>query len=111
VWVVSEGQVSTCAFDPSSLGLARASVEQLRGADASFNASVARSLLAGETGPVRDAVLLNAAAAIAAYDGGSGDLVDRLAAALTRAADALSDGRAAALLDRWVEVSRELRPA
>src|SRR4051812_19239190 len=93
VWVGSEGQVSSCTFDPSSLGLARSSVEDLRGADASFNASVARSLLAGETGPVRDAVVLNAAAAIAAYDGGSGDLVDRLSAGLTRASDALADGR------------------
>jgi anthranilate phosphoribosyltransferase len=60
---------------------------------------------------VRDAVLLNAAAAIAAYDGGSGDLVDRLAAGLSRASEALADGRAAALLDRWVTVSRELARA
>ncbi|MDT7570823.1 MAG: anthranilate phosphoribosyltransferase [Actinomycetota bacterium] len=111
VWVVAEGQVTPCTFDPASLGLERASLEQLRGADASFNASVARALLAGEMGPVRDAVLLNAAAAIAAYDGGSGDLVERLSAGMSRASDALSDGRAAALLDRWTTVSRELAPA
>jgi anthranilate phosphoribosyltransferase len=111
VWVVAEGQVTSCSFDPASVGLERASLEQLRGADAAFNASVARALLAGEQGPVRDAVLLNAAAAIAAYEGGSGDLVDRLAAGLSRASDALSDGRAGALLDRWVTVSRELAPA
>ncbi len=111
VWVVAEGQVSSCTFDPASLGLPRAALEDLRGADAAFNAAVARSLLAGETGPVRDAVLLNAAAAIAAHDGGAGDLVDRLASGLTRASDALADGRAAALLDRWITVSRELAPA
>jgi anthranilate phosphoribosyltransferase len=56
-------------------------------------------------------VVLNAAAAIAAYDGGSGDLVERLSSALARASEALSDGRAAGLLDRWITVSRELAPA
>jgi anthranilate phosphoribosyltransferase len=111
VWVVSEGQVSSCTFDPSSLGLERASLEQLRGADAAYNASIAREVLGGATGPVRDAVVLNAAAAIAAYDGGSGDLVERLSSALARASEALSDGRAAGLLDRWITVSRELAPA
>jgi anthranilate phosphoribosyltransferase len=111
VWVVAEGQVTSCTFDPASLGLPRASLEDLRGADAAFNASVARSVLGGETGPVRDAVLLNAAAAIAAFDGGNGDLVERLSSGLAKASEALGDGRAAALLDRWVEVSRELAPA
>jgi anthranilate phosphoribosyltransferase len=111
VWVVSEGSVTPCAFDPSSLGLPRAVLEDLRGADASYNASVARDLLAGSVGPVRDAVLLNAAAAIAAYDGGSDDLVSRLSAGMSRASAALADGRAAELLDRWVTVSRELAPA
>jgi anthranilate phosphoribosyltransferase len=111
VWVVSGGTVTSVSFDPASLGLARATLEDLRGADAVFNAAVARSVLAGEQGPVRDAVVLNAAAALAAYDGGDGDLVSRLAAGMERAAAALSDGRAAALLDRWVAVSRELAPA
>ena len=110
VWVVGDGVVRSESFDPAELGLARASLEDLRGADASYNASVARDLLGGATGPVRDAVLLNAAAAIAAYDGGTGDLVARLAAGLARADAALTDGRAAALLDRWVAVSRELAP-
>jgi anthranilate phosphoribosyltransferase len=111
VWVVAEGQVTSCSFDPASLGLSRAALPDLRGADAAYNASVARDVLGGAVGPVRDAVLLNAAAAIAAYDGGSGDLVERLSAGLTRASEALSDGRAAALLDRWITVSRELAPA
>jgi len=110
VWVVADGTVTTCSFDPTSLGLELASLADLRGADAVFNAGVARALLAGARGPVRDAVLLNAAAAIAAYEGGRGDLVARLAAGLSRAAAALDDGRAAALLDRWVAVSQELKP-
>jgi anthranilate phosphoribosyltransferase len=111
VWVVCGGQVTSTSFDPASLGLPRATLEDLRGADAVFNASVARSVLGGQSGPVRDAVLLNAAAAIAAYEGGDAELVSRLSAGMERASAALSDGRAAALLDRWIVVSRELAPA
>jgi anthranilate phosphoribosyltransferase len=111
VWVVSEGAVTEESFDPAALGVARATADDLRGADPAFNAKVARSLLGGVQGPVRDAVLLNAAAAVAAFDGGSGPLAERLAAGWTRAAEALDSGRAGALLDRWVTVSRELAPA
>jgi anthranilate phosphoribosyltransferase len=111
VWVVSGGAVTEESFDPSSLGLVRSTAEDLRGADPAFNASVARALLGGEQGPVRDAVLLNAAAAVAAFEGGSGPLVGRLTAGWARAAEALDTGRAAELLDRWVKVSRELAPA
>jgi anthranilate phosphoribosyltransferase len=111
VWVVAGGQVTRESFDPSALGIDRATAEDLRGADAAYNAKVARDLLAGAGGPVRDAVLLNAAAAVAAYDGGDGPLVDRLRAGLDRAAAALSDGRAAAALERWATVSGELRPS
>ncbi len=59
---------------------------------------------------MRDAVLLNAAAAIAAYDGGTDALEGRLGAGLARAADALDSGAAGELLARWVTVSGELRP-
>ena len=109
VWVVSGGTVSQQSFDPASLGLARVTLEQLRGADAAYNSGVARALLAGEQGPVRDAVLLNAAAALAAFEGGSAPLVERLQAGFDRAAAALDGGAAAALLDRWVSVSQSLR--
>jgi anthranilate phosphoribosyltransferase len=111
VWVVSGGGVTEESFDPSSLGLVRSTAEDLRGADPAFNAKVARALLGGEQGPVRDAVLLNAAAAVAAFEGGTGPLVERLTAGWARAAGALDTGRAAELLDRWVKVSRELAPA
>ena len=109
VWVVAGGTVTTHRFDPAVLGIARASLADLRGANAAYNAGVARELLGGARGPVRDAVLLNAAAAVAAFDADSGDLTSRLQAGWDRAAAALDDGRAAALLDRWVEVSQSLR--
>jgi len=109
VWVVAGGAVAEELFDPASLGVPTASIEQLRGGDAPHNAAVARALLAGEQGPVRDAVLLNAAAAIAAHDGFSAPLLDRLRAGWDRAAAALDGGDAGRLLERWVEVSRSLR--
>ena len=76
-------------------------------ATARHNAGVVRALLAGEErGPIRDAVLLNAAAALAALDAAAGEvaasLEDALAAGLARAASAVDDGSAAATLDRWV---------
>ena len=111
VWVVSGGTVRPQAFDPAALGIARASLDDLRGADAPYNAKVARDLLGGAPGPVRDAVLLNAAAALAAHEGGDGPLEERLAAGLGRAAAALDGGRAAAVLERWVEVSQAARAA
>ena len=68
-------------------------------------------MIDGERGPVRDAVLLNAAAALAAFDERAQRLHDALAAGLERAAAAVDDGRAAALLERWVTVSRAVRDA
>src|SRR5690606_38884374 len=62
VWVVRDGKVTEETFDPAVLDIAPAPPESLRGGDAAFNAAVARRVLAGEHGPVRDTVLLNAAA-------------------------------------------------
>jgi anthranilate phosphoribosyltransferase len=109
VWVVSGGSVAEATVDPTALGLARADRESLRGADAPHNAGVARALLAGEPGPVRDAVLLNAAAALAAYDGLAGPLDEALRAGIRRAAEAIDSGSAAGVLDRWQAVSQQAK--
>ncbi|MCW2614588.1 MAG: Anthranilate phosphoribosyltransferase [Frankiales bacterium] len=111
VWVVRAGTVEQESFDPSSLGIARATLDDLRGGNAAHNAGVARDLLGGVKGPVRDAVLLNSAAALAAHAAAEGPLRDRLRAGFDTAAAALDDGRAGVLLDRWVEVSQGLRAA
>jgi anthranilate phosphoribosyltransferase len=110
VWVVSSGEVSAATLDPAMLGLARASVEDLRGGGAEQNAAAVRELLAGTTGPIRDIVLLNAAAAIAASEGidGPGALDDALRAGVSRAAAAIDSGAAAALLETWVRVSQAI---
>ncbi|WP_020671472.1 anthranilate phosphoribosyltransferase [Amycolatopsis nigrescens] len=105
VWVVSGGEVRRETLDPADLGIPRATEADLRGGDAAHNAEVIRELAAGKPGPVRDAVLLNAAGALTAYTGFSGDLLKDLSAGLARAAAAIDSGAAADLLTRWAAFS------
>ncbi|WNI32393.1 anthranilate phosphoribosyltransferase [Streptomyces sp. ITFR-6] len=105
VWTARDGVVREQAFDPRDVGLDLVPVEALRGADASYNADVARRLLAGETGPVRDAVLLNAAAALVALDPGEGTLEEQLTAGMAKAAESIDSGSAGRALERWVKAS------
>jgi anthranilate phosphoribosyltransferase len=110
VWVVHDGTVSEVRFDPATLGIGRSRPEDLRGGDATHNAAVARAVLGGEPGPVRDTVLLNAAAALAAAEGvpGPDELAGALRAGYQRAAGALDSGAALTLLDRWAAASQRL---
>lgn len=108
VWVVRDGAVTTETVTPEELGLGRAAPEALRGADAAHNAQVARRFLDGERGPVRDAVLLNAAAALVALSPGNAPLVDQLRAGMERAAESVDSGAAARTLATWVDTSRVL---
>ncbi len=95
-----EGEVTTSSLDPAVLGLHAPALDELHGGDAEANAAIARRLLAGETGPVRDIVTLNAAAGLVVAG-----LVDDVAAGLDRCRAAIDDGRAQARLDRLVEVT------
>ncbi len=104
VWVVRDGAVTTETVDPVRLGIAQADPADLVGGEVAFNVEVARRLFDGGLGPVRDAVMLNSAAAIAVHAGLSGDLESDLAAGLLRAGDALDSGSCAAVLSRWVEL-------
>jgi anthranilate phosphoribosyltransferase len=109
VWVVRDGEVEPDRADPSALGIATPPPDALRGGDPAYNAAVFRRVMDGEPGPVRDAVLLNAAGALAAFDERAARLHDALAAGMERAAKAIDDGSAAALLDKWIAVSRAAR--
>jgi anthranilate phosphoribosyltransferase len=111
VWVVRDGSVRRTELDPHRLGLPVGRPDDLRGGPPAVNAAAARSVFAGATGPVRDAVVLNAAAALAAHAGLTDDLEADLAAGLGRAAAVLDDGSAAALLERWVAFSNGRAPA
>ena len=107
VWEVRGGEVRRSTVDPLDLGIPRAELEDLRGGDAEANAAVVRDVLAGQAGPVRDAVVLNAAAGLVALDpDAEGPLEARLAAAIGRAAAAIDGGAAAAALARWVAVTQ-----
>ncbi len=104
--VVVEHVVDTVA----DLGLQPATLEDLRGGDATANAAVLRDVLAGAPGPVRETVLLNAAAAIVAdarlAGVAEGSLVDRLRHGLEHAARAVDSGAASDVLSRWVAASQ-----
>lgn len=105
VWVVRDGAVTETAFDPREVGIEPVGIEALRGADPAYNAEVARRVLAGEHGPVRDAVLLNSAAALVALDLTDAPLAEQLAAAMRRTAVAVDSGAARDLLKHWSEAT------
>ncbi|MER5865589.1 anthranilate phosphoribosyltransferase [Kitasatospora sp. NPDC002040] len=105
VWLVKDGQVTETVFDPREVGIEPVGIEALRGGDPQFNADVARRLLAGEQGPVRDAVLLNTAAALTALELTGAPLAEQLAAGMVRAAAAIDSGAAEALLKDWAAAS------
>ncbi|MFI6598934.1 anthranilate phosphoribosyltransferase [Nonomuraea sp. NPDC050536] len=111
IWVVRRGSATETRFDPADLGIPRSTVADLRGGDVAHNAAVARATLSGEPGPVRDIVLLNAAAAIVAADGTPipQDLTPTLAEAYKRATEAIDSGAAATLLTHWTTTTQRLR--
>jgi anthranilate phosphoribosyltransferase len=112
VWIVHDGQVSQTALDPADLGIPRSAPADLKGGNPDHNAEVVRAFVAGRPGPVRDTVLLNAAAALAADAGVPGPeaLVQALADGYGRAAAAVDAGAAADLLERWIAASKRLAP-
>jgi anthranilate phosphoribosyltransferase len=111
LWVVAEGRVAETVVDAADLGIPRSQTGDLRGADAPYNAEVARNVLAGAGGPVRDAVVLNAAAALAARRGLGGDLEAALRVGIETASAALDSGAAAGALEQWIALAQTVRPA
>lgn len=110
IWRVQAGTVDKLKFDPAGFGFARAEIEELRGGDAEANAAEVRAVLAGANGPVRDAVVLNAAGALVAHAGLSSraEWLPAWEDGLRRAGDAIDSGAAEQLLARWVRFSHEV---
>lgn len=108
IWEISLGMVTEHDLEPRDLGIQRAQIQDLLGGDSEHNARVVRETLAGAAGPVRDIVLLNAAAGLVSYrlsqDVTEGDrsILDRFREEMVVAADAIDSGRAAAKLEEWV---------
>ncbi len=100
-----DGQVHTFDLNPAELGLSPATLADLYGGDAVENAAITRGVLAGEIhGPKRDAVLLNAAAALSTE-------CEALDAGLENARRSLDSGAALHALDSFIAKSRSYLPA
>jgi anthranilate phosphoribosyltransferase len=100
VYTVADGGVEEGSIAPGDAGLEVAAPNDLKGGDVEHNVAIARSVLAGEPGPARDVVLLNAGAALWTA-GHNGDLRSGVAAA----AESLDSGSALSVLERWVAAS------
>lgn len=98
---VSQERIEQFALDPADLGVPRARPADLAGGSAEDNAAIIRRVFAGETGPVRDAIELNAAAALAVCGQAAG-----IAEGLEQARAAIDTGRAGTTLERVGEAAR-----
>ena len=95
---IQDGQMHTEIFDPSNIG-----------GDAEFNANVTNRIFDGEQGAPRDAVLLNAAAAIAAFKGDfTLGIEQQLANGWVKATAAVDSGAAKNVLNSWRTLTHEL---
>ncbi|MCD2497263.1 MULTISPECIES: anthranilate phosphoribosyltransferase [Microbacterium] len=117
VWEVTRGDIHEHDIDPRDLGIPFAQLSDLRGGDPQHNAGVVRSVLAGTSGPVRDIVVLNAAAGMVAHRLSHDatqvqrPMLERLAEAADDARAAIDSGAAQAQLASWIDVTRELATA
>ena len=102
-WEVLDGELRPYLVQPRQLGLPPATPDDLQGGDPDQNAATMRRLLAGEGGPIRDAVILNAGAALVA-----GDAAASLAEGIPMAAASIADGKAAQKLEALIEMTQRL---
>ena len=109
VLTIGQGEISSDLIDPTEFGISKSPLSELVGGDAQFNADVSRAIFKGEKGAPRDAVALNAAAAIAAYKGEfTKSLAERMQDGYVEAIKAIDSGAATTLLTKWVTVSQRL---
>ena len=101
---LKEGKVRTFEITPEDAGLSAHAFEEIRGGDAEHNAAALRAVLQGERNAYRDAVLLNAGAALVV----AGKAAD-IAEGAKLAAESIDSGRALAALEKLVEVSSAAR--
>ena len=97
---IKDGWYKCYTITPEQFGLTRCEKADLVGGAPAENAAITRAILAGEKGPKRDAVLLNAGASL--YIGGKAETV---AEGIALAAQLIDSGKAAAVLEKFIEVS------
>ena len=106
---IGNAEIKSDRIDAKDFGMQNAPIEAIVGGDAAENARISRAIFAGERGAPRDAVLLNAAAAIAAFEGDmESDVKERLTLGLDRAVRAVDSGAALSLLDKWAALTQEI---
>ncbi|MDI2098216.1 anthranilate phosphoribosyltransferase [Ruicaihuangia caeni] len=109
---VSRGMLTEHDIDPADFGMPRAELSDLIGGTPEYNAEVARRTLAGEQGPVRDIVLLNAAAGLVAWDlardheQSQRPIRERFAERIADAASTIDSGAATAKLREWASATQ-----
>ena len=110
VLTIGSGEITSDRIDPLDFDIARAPIAALVGGDATENARITLAIFSGEKGAPRDAVVLNAAAAIAAYEARFDlNLHQRMALGISRAVDAIDSGAATRLVSQWAELTQKLR--
>ena len=110
VLTIGNGEMRSDRIDPLDFEIKRAPISALVGGDATENARITTAIFSGEKGAPRDAVVLNAAAAIAAYEARFDlNLHQRMALGISRAVDAIDSGAATHLVSRWAELTQKLR--
>ena len=109
VLTIGNGEIESGLIDPPKFGIPYSPIEKLVGGEAAENAQIARAVFAGEKGAPRDATILNAAAAIAAYNNDAElDLATRFEEGIAEATQAIDSGAATDLLNRWVKLTQAL---
>jgi anthranilate phosphoribosyltransferase len=100
---LKDGQITNKELNPEDLGMKFADIADLTVTDPKTSAKVLREILSGkESGPRKDIVILNAAAAIIAAG-----MADDFASATKIAAESINDGKASASLEKLIEVSNK----
>jgi anthranilate phosphoribosyltransferase len=109
VLTIGRGEISSDLIDPLDFEIQRAPISALVGGDSIENARITTAIFAGEKGAPRDAVVLNAAAAIAAYEGRFDlNLHSRIEIGVSQAVAAIDCGAATRLIAQWAELSQKL---
>ena len=112
MWEVSLGTVKEHDLDPRDLGIERTTIDQLVGGDAEHNAAIVHEVFAGRRGPVRDIVVLNAAAGLVSFELAKDPsqfqraILDRFRDKMAVAAEAIDSGAAARKLEEWIAATK-----
>ena len=109
VLTIGNGEIESGLIDPPKFGIPYSPIESLVGGEASENAKIALEVFDDANGAPRDAVILNAASAIAAYNNDAElDLATRFEEGIAEAIQAIDSGAAKDLLNRWVKLTQAL---